>query len=69
MEDHNKLFVGENSIGLLVEDALKDSGKKALERHAANCRPIVISVKGVIYNKYIDGRLIERALDPIHKLK
>jgi hypothetical protein len=58
------IYIGENSIALQLQDALKDSGKKALERHAANGRPIVISVKGVIFNKYIDGRVIERALDP-----
>lgn len=53
-------FVGKNSIAHKVEDALKNSGEKALKRHAANGRPIVITVKGEIVNQYISGKTEKR---------
>jgi hypothetical protein len=64
IKEREPVFIGENSIALKLQDALKNSGQKALERHALNGRPIVISVNGVIMNKYIDGRLEKREITP-----
>lgn len=61
MKKDTLIIVGENSLAASINEALKDSGKEALERHAKHGLPIVISnEKGETVYKYICGR-IEKA--------
>jgi len=58
MKKDTLLILGENSLAASINEGLKDSGKKALERHALNGLPIVISnEKGETVFKYKSGRI------------
>jgi hypothetical protein len=49
-----------------VKEALKDSGAKALKRHALYDRPIVISVAEEVTNKYANGKMEKRVSTAIN---
>lgn len=58
MEKDTLIIVGENSLAASLNEALKDSGKEALERHAKFGQPIVITNKeGETVYKYICGKI------------